>query len=285
MKPKIVYVTQGRITTDGDGVKLYRILPLIHYHNHNLKIFEINPFLLFDEFKSEDENEYKNGFPMHPHKGFQTITYMKKGSFQHQDTLGNTSLISEGGVQWMNAGSGIRHSEMPIISKDKKIWGFQLWLNLPKKYKYSKPWYKNIEISEIPVEDSENFTIKILAGQTNLSTKKGYINEFWNINFFDIFLNRDHSVKFESPSLNKNHWTLIYIYDGKIEIENQKFENKFLLIISETDEFNLKAIENSQFLFISSPILEEEIVRYGPFVMNTKQEIEKTLWEYQNHLF
>ncbi len=275
---QLILKTKGRITRDGADVKLKRILPIFTAYR---EIFEINPFLLLDEFKSEDKEDYKNGFPMHPHKGFQTITYMKWGAFEHKDSLNNTGIIEEGGIQWMVAGSGIFHSEMPIINLDNKIWGFQLWFNLPAKFKNIPAFYKNIHKNEIPLIKTEFFSIKILMGKFN--SIQGFINPFWELLYLDISLNPHCYIEL---STFRNNWNLIYNYENSIYFQTENsptsIEEGELGILAEGNHIK---IENrteflSSFLFLSSPKLEEPVVRYGPFVMNTKEEIEVALKEF-----
>lgn len=282
---------EGRNTIDGAGVKLKRILPI--FKNYR-EIMEINPFLLFDEFKSDNEEDYKNGFPTHPHKGFQTITYMKKGSFEHRDTLGNVGIINEGGIQWMIAGSGIEHSEMPILNKSKEIWGFQLWFNLPKKFKYIDPYYKNIEKEELTELEFSTGIIKVLFGK--FLSKNGIINPYWNLNYFDILLFSNQSMNFNSDVLQNDDWVLIYVYKNEILLRansNLDYNDHKLneWIIKENQMIileNIHAIQvinetkkEAQFLFLSSKKLNEPVARYGPFVMNYEAEILEALKQFQ----
>lgn len=285
--PEILFLTEGRFTSDGAGVRIKRILPV--FKNFR-EILEINPFLLLDEFKSEKEEDYKNGFPMHPHKGFQTITYMKWGSFEHRDSLGNSGIINQGGIQWMVAGSGIEHSEMPIINNDKKIWGYQLWFNLPAKYKLIEPFYKNIQQEEIPIIPIKAGEIKILFGKTNYSSISGGENPYWKLNYFDVIIYPQQSIRFD---ISQEDYTLCYVYENhlylNLRIQNQSQDNPYLIkenqlvALHNGNIFEVKnpSDKSSRFLFLNSPRLEEPIVRYGPFVMNTEKEIIEAIHQFQ----
>lgn len=278
--PYFVLITSGRFTSDGAGVRLKRILPI--FKNYR-EIFEVNPFLLLDEFKSENENDYRNGFPLHPHRGFQTITYMKWGSFEHKDSLGNSGIIKEGGIQWMIAGSGIQHSEMPIINQDKRIWGYQLWFNLPKQYKYIDPYYKNIQKEELPLLNLNEGIIKILFGKTNYSEEKGIQNPYWKLNYYDVTIYPEQSLYFNHQVIDIEDWIICYVYQNEIHLNIKlnhketfyKLEENQLIILEKGNILEIKNVSNkpSQFLFMNSTKLNEPIVRYGPFVMNTEKEI------------
>ncbi len=279
-------ILQGRNTIDGAGVKLKRILPIFKTYK---EIIEINPFLLFDEFKSDKEEDYIHGFPTHQHKGFQTITYMKRGSFEHRDTLGNVGVINEGGIQWMVAGSGIEHSEMPILSNTKEIWGFQLWFNLPREYKYIDPYYKNIEKEELPLIQTSNGFIKILFGK--FQNIRGIENPYWDLNYFDITLFPKQIINFDFKVINKDDWILIYVYQNNVSLKLSfntdsvvyKFCENHMIVLEFID--NIVVMNNTdqeaQLLFLSSKKLLEPIARYGPFVMNYQEEILETFKQFR----
>jgi len=282
--PNFVLIAEGRSTIDGGGVKLKRILPIFKGYR---QVFEINPFLLLDEFKSENEDDYKNGFPLHPHKGFQTITYMKWGSFQHADSLGNQSIIQEGGVQWMIAGSGIQHSEMPINNRDKRIWGYQLWVNLPKKYKYIEPYYKNINKEEIPQLDIEEGSIKILFGKSNYSSVGGVENPYLKFNYFDITIKPKMTLLFDNTVVDFGDWILCYVYWGEIMLtlknDRLRIKKNQLAVLEHGNKLEIynPSEEESHFLFLNAEKLNEPLVRYGPFVMNTEAEIIDAIKQFQ----
>ncbi len=282
--PNLVLIVEGRDTIDGGGVKLKRILPIFKSYR---QIFEINPFLLLDEFKSEKEDDYRNGFPLHPHKGFQTITYMKWGSFQHADSLGNQSTIQEGGIQWMIAGSGIQHSEMPIINQDKRIWGYQLWVNLPKKYKYIEPYYKNINKDEIPHLKIEEGNINILFGKSNYSSVGGVENPFLKFNYFDITMKPKMILQFDNTVVDYEDWVLFYVYFGEImlTLKNgiERIKKNQLAILEHGNKLEIynPTEEVSCFLFLNAEKLNESLVRYGPFVMNSETEILEAIKQFQ----
>src|SRR5579862_3557699 len=154
---KIIQIVQGIPTSDGAGVKLKRILG-------SPELNQLDPFLLLDEFKNDDPNDYEAGFPDHPHRGFETLTYLMAGAFTHRDSKGNEGHLTAGSVQWMTAGKGIVHSEMPEQT-DGLAWGYQLWLNLPKKFKMVEPQYQDLASEKLPVVDKDGIWVKILAGE------------------------------------------------------------------------------------------------------------------------
>ena len=242
----------------------------------------IDPFLMFDEFGSENKDDYIAGFPPHPHRGIETVTYMLSGSFKHEDSTGSKGEMGPGSVQWMTAAGGIIHSEMPIM-KEGKLHGFQLWVNMPAKLKMSKPSYQNIKPKKIPIYKDREKEIKIIAGKYKDKTgpAKGFVDPI----YLDAKLEKEKILNFVIPS---SHNTFIYLVYGEIKIGNKihnKLQNSTLIFLTSGD--NLKIISNkkSQFLIIAGKPIGEPIERGGPFVMNTKQEILKAIEDYQNGNF
>ena len=262
-------------TSDGAGVKLKRSMGIP-------ELDFIDPFLMFDEFGSENKDDYIAGFPPHPHRGIETVTYMLSGSFKHEDSTGSKGEMGPGSVQWMTAAGGIIHSEMPIM-KEGKLHGFQLWVNMPAKLKMSKPSYQNIKPKKIPIYKDREKEIKIIAGKYKDKTgpAKGFVDPI----YLDAKLEKEKILNFVIPS---SHNTFIYLVYGEIKIGNKihnKLQNSTLIFLTSGD--NLKIISNkkSQFLIIAGKPIGEPIERGGPFVMNTKQEILKAIEDYNSGNF
>ena len=266
---KIEKIVQGIETSDGAGVTLTRIIG-------SPELNMLDPFLLLDEFGSENPNDYISGFPPHPHRGFETITYMLNGKFRHKDSAGNEGLLSDGSIQWMTAGRGVIHSEMPEQSNGL-VRGFQLWLNLPKKLKMMKPSYYDIPKEEIPQIDIHGGTIKVIAGKYN--NVKGPGNPYTGMFYHDIILEKNSN--FNMPL--KDGWNVfIYVYEGSIIIDRQ-VSRKSLAVLKSIGDLELSTIKNgAKFILIGGKPLNEPVARGGPFVMNTKQEVLQAFSDYQN---
>jgi hypothetical protein len=238
---------------------------------------------MLDEFGSENKEDYIAGFPSHPHRGIETVTYMLNGEFRHEDSCGNKGDLGPGGVQWMTAAGGIIHSEMPIM-KEGKLHGFQLWVNMPAKYKMNKPSYQNIEPKEIPEFKDQEKKIKIIAGkyQNKIGPVKGIsVNPI----YIDVELEKDKIFYFTIPS---SHNAFIYLVTGEIKIGNKKhdqLQNSNLVCLQNGNDLNICANKKSKFLIIAGRPIGEAIARGGPFVMNTKQEIIKAIQDYHSGNF
>lgn len=263
-------------TSDGAGVKLKRSIgtSAINY---------LDPFLLLDEFGSENKDDYMAGFPPHPHRGIETVTYMLEGKFEHKDSTGAKGIMSSGDVQWMKTGGGIIHSEMPAMS-DGKLHGFQLWVNMPAKLKMSKPEYIYLDAKQMKVYKDEEKKIKIIAGKF-----KNYEGPIKGHNvgpiYFDIELREENEFKFDLPL---NHNSFIYLVEGNIKIgkdKHQRIDGSSLIVLKKGKNLNVKALKRSKFLLIAGKPIGETIARGGPFVMNTKQEILQAMEDYNNGNF
>jgi len=270
---KIVKAIQ---TSDGAGVKLKRSMGIP-------ELDFIDPFLMFDEFGSENKDDYIAGFPDHPHRGIETVTYMLSGEFRHEDSTGNKGDLGPGSVQWMTAAGGIIHSEMPIM-KEGKLHGFQLWVNMPAKLKMSKPSYQNIEPKKIPEFNDQEKKIKIIAGkyQDKIGPVKGISVDPI---YIDVELEKDKIFNFIIPS---SHNAFIYLVTGEIKIGNKKhdqLQNSSLICLQNGNDLNISAIIKSKFLVIAGKPIGEPIARGGPFVMNTKEEILKAVQDYHSGNF
>ena len=263
-------------TSDGAGVKLKRSIgtPHINY---------FDPFLMLDEFGSENKDDYIGGFPPHPHRGIETVTYMLHGEFEHEDSTGAKGKMSSGDVQWMKTGGGIIHSEMPAMS-ERKLHGFQLWINMPAKLKMSKPEYIYIDAKQMQVYKDSEKKIKIIAGKFNdvEGPVKGH-----NVEpvYFDVELEKDKISNFD---LSSTHNSFVYLIEGEIKIgdkNHDKVNGSTLIIITKGEKLKVKGVTKSKFLLISGKPIGEPIARGGPFVMNTKEEILKAVEDYHSGNF
>ena len=263
-------------TSDGAGVKLKRSIgtPAINY---------LDPFFMLDEFGSENNDDYIGGFPSHPHRGIETVTYMLNGEFEHEDSTGAKGRMTSGDVQWMKTGGGIIHSEMPVMT-DGKLHGFQLWINMPAKLKMSKPEYIYIDSKKMQIHQDEEKKIKIIAGKFGEieGPVKGH-----NVEpiYFDIELEKDKIFNFDLPS---THNSFIYLIEGEIKIGEQNHDpvkDSTLILLTRSIKLKVYSLTKSKFLLISGKPIGEPIARGGPFVMNTKEEILTAVQDYHNGTF
>jgi len=261
----------ARASSDGDGVRLKRV-----FGGGDMSRFD--PFLMLDEFGSEDSSDYIGGFPSHPHRGFETVTYMLDGHMQHKDHMGNVGELKSGDVQWMTAGSGIIHSEMPQ-QKEGRMRGFQLWLNLAAKDKMQKASYQDIAAREIPVHEREGATIKAIAG--SLVSLQGRVQrEVTEPVYLDINIaDGQYSESFVVPDGNT---VLIYVYEGEVSVGGTVVSKSRLARLSRSGSVELQGSGPARLLLIAGKPLGEPIVSYGPFVMNTREEIEQALIDYRD---
>lgn len=268
-------------TSDGGGVKLRRSLG----QNQALRV---DPFLMLDEFSSTNADDYIAGFPSHPHRGFETVTYMLEGHMLHEDHLGNKGELKSGGAQWMTAGRGIIHSEMPQ-QKSGRMRGFQLWINLPAKEKMKPARYQDIQPDAIPLLAlPDGGEVKIIAGGVELdgTTVDGPIQGLTTEPLFlDVRLPA-HS-RFAQP-INQEHNAFVYPYEGKIEMvtaddQSRALESQAAAVLSDGDRIEIQTIDQpAAFLLLAGRPLREPLVQYGPFVMNTRAEIDQALSDYRN---
>ena len=270
MNRNITRIVDGIQTSDGAGVKLKRIIG-------SPELNLLDPFLLFDEFGSDNPGDYIAGFPPHPHRGFETITYMLNGKFRHKDSAGNEGFLSDGSVQWMTAGRGVIHSEMPEKT-DGKVRGFQLWLNLPKKLKMIEPSYNDIPSSKIPNIELENGNVKIISGEFN--GVKGPGSPYTGMLYLDVDLNKDTEFK---TSINEQWNTFVYVYEGVMAFKDVHVQSGQLAIFSAGDLLNFSSYDSNglRCVVISGEPLNEPVSRGGPFVMNTKAEVLQAFEDYQ----
>jgi len=263
------------MATDGAGVKLKRSIGVEPNY--------FDPFLMLDEFGSENKDDYIAGFPPHPHRGIETVTYMLAGDFEHKDSAGGQGRMTAGDVQWMKTGSGIIHSEMPVM-KEGKLHGFQLWLNMPARLKMSKPEYNYIDADKMSTHKDDNKFVKVIAGK--FENAEGPIKGH-NVEpiYFDVELEKNKEFKFQLPS---THNSFIYLIDGEIKIGKQihdKIKKSKLILLTKGEKLSVLGLSKAKFLLISAKPIGEKIARGGPFVMNTKSEILQAVRDYHNGTF
>ena len=263
-------------TSDGAGVKLKRSIgtPEADY---------IDPFLMLDEFGSENKDDYVAGFPPHPHRGIETVTYMLKGKFEHEDSTGAKGIMSSGDVQWMKTGRGIIHSEMPAMA-DGQLLGFQLWINMPAKLKKNKPEYIYIKNKELGTYSDDEKVVKVIAGKFK-DVEGPERNHNVEPIYFHIVLKNEKEFSCDVP---EGHNSFIYLLKGQIKVgkaNHEKTTDSNLILLKQGKNLQIKAKKESELLFIAGKPIGEPIARGGPFVMNTKAEIIEAINDYQNGTF
>ena len=275
---KLTQITKGMETSDGDGVNMTRLIG-------TSQLNYLDPFLMLDAFGSDEPLDYIGGFPSHPHRGFETVTYLLAGRMRHKDNAGNEGVIKSGGVQWMTAGKGIVHSEMPE-QEDGLLKGFQLWVNLPARAKMIKPNYQEFSPAEVPIEYWDNGTkIRVIAGKTAQGTIGIVKNNYVNPNYMDITL--QVGKDFEQV-VDSGDNSFIYVIEGSLEVGKSAdlLSEKELGILSDGNLITLKAKSNhARFILISGQPLNEPIARGGPFVMNTQAEIKQAFADFRANKF
>lgn len=270
-------IVNGDQVSDGAGVQLKRVIG-------SPQLNMLDPFLMFDAFGSDRPQEYLAGFPPHPHRGFETVTYMLAGKMRHEDSVGNKGVIETGGVQWMTAGKGIIHSEMPE-QEEGLLAGFQLWVNLPASEKMTEPHYQERSAEEIPVETHDNGTeIRVVAGQTDKGTKGVIDNPYVNPLYLHVQLPAAAAFV---QQVAKTDNSFIYVIDGQVSIGDKQrlLKTGQLGVLEPGSEVVLQAEQDSEFLLVSGQPLKEPVARGGPFVMNTREQIEQAFSDYREGRF
>ena len=263
---------EGQFVSEGAGVRLRRIIgtPQADY---------IDPFLLLDEFRTDEAGDYIAGFPDHPHRGFETVTYMIHGRMRHQDSGGNSGVLSDGAVQWMTAGRGIIHSEMPEQT-DGLLWGYQLWVNLPAALKMIPPQYQDIPSGDIVEAQADGLKVRVLAG--NYDGHQATAETQIPINFFDVALGAGRAFRQPVPD---GHTALLYVYDGSLRVggtETDPVTTGTLALLSRAGDIEIAAgPDGAKFLLLTGQPIGEPVARMGPFVMTTEQEIRQAVRDYQ----
>lgn len=270
---KPVRVTSGELASDGAGVRLRRLMGTPHSPS-------IDPFLMLDYFDTPDASDYLAGFPDHPHRGFETVTYMLAGRMRHRDNHGHEGVIEPGGVQWMTAGRGIVHSEMPEQTEGL-MRGFQLWVNLPARMKMSAPAYQEYGPERMPVEAREGATVKVIAGRTSRGTAGPIATAATEAFYFDIAL--APGASFVEP-IDPAHATFVVVYEGALRIGEhaQAIRAVALAALGDGDAAVLTAADApARALLVGGRPLREPVAWYGPFVMNTEREIVQAMHDFQ----
>lgn len=270
-------VVRGIATSDGAGVKLTRVL------TQNLQR-RLDPFLMLDAFGTDNKDDYIGGFPDHPHRGFETITYMLAGRMRHRDSAGHEGLLENGGAQWMVAGSGVVHSELPE-QEDGRMEGFQLWLNLPAADKMTTPWYRDMPAAAIPtVALPSGGTVRVLAGASH-GAAGAVTRPVTEPLYLDVHLPAGQSF---TQALPAGHNAFVYVYRGAVTIGDAVVEAQRMGVLDnagESDGVVVTADEDTRFLLIAGQPLNEPIAQYGPFVMNTQDQIYQTLADFRDGRF
>ena len=270
----IASVHRGVAARDGAGVNMTRIIA-------TPELADFDPFLLLDEFRSDDPDDYIAGFPDHPHRGFETVTYMLAGAMEHRDNQGNRGLLGPGSVQWMTAGRGIVHAEMPR-QQDGLMWGFQLWVNLPASDKMTTPRYQDIAAADIPVVNpASGVQIRVVAGEAfgrtgpvgDVATRPLYL---------DVGLDAENSVELPVP---RGHNAFVYVFQGDIDVQGRTLQRGDIGLTGGEGPVVAVAGEDARFLLVAGMPLNEPVARYGPFVMNTEAELRQAFADFQSGRF
>jgi quercetin 2,3-dioxygenase len=269
---------QGQATSDGAGVRLTRVIG-------GPALPDLDPFLLLDEFGTDRPEDYIAGFPEHPHRGFETVTYMLDGRMRHRDNHGNEGLLTPGAVQWMTAGRGLVHSEMPE-QQEGRMRGFQLWVNLPSKEKMAEPRYQEFPSENIPVvRPAEGVSVKVIAGV--VGDARGPISQpATDPLYIDIGLEAGRSWEYVLP---EGHNAFAYVFEGQAVIgdgdDARKLGTHEMAVLGGGDVFKATASSDARLILVAGRPLREPVARYGPFVMNTKQEIMQAFVDFQEGRF
>lgn len=271
MERKIKYTNKGYRAVDGAGVSLVRVLGGQTVDNYD-------PILMLDSFDSTSPDDYVAGFPTHPHRGIETISYVYKGYMTHKDSLGNEDTIGDGEVQWMTAGSGILHAE--VLPAADRLLGVQLWLNLPAKDKICQPAYNSIKTKDIKEIPFDGGMLRLLAG--TYRAEKGYMSKYLPLNYYDIHLKAASSIKIDTA---KDDSIMLFTLLGAVTVAGEEVPEKTAVKLEVGTYVEISSKEPAQVLFVSSKRLDEPIIWGGPIVMNTREELEKAFDDLQRGTF
>ena len=271
---KVVKVVHGMPTSDGAGVKLRRVIG-------QPGLPELDPFLMLDEFGTDAPADYIAGFPEHPHRGFETVTYMLDGRMRHRDNHGHEGVLVPGSVQWMTAGRGIVHSEMPE-QQEGRMRGFQLWLNLPARDKMTEPKYQEFGPERIPVATpAPGVSVKVIAGEVG-AVKGPIAQPATDPTYLDVGLTAGSAY---THALPEQHAAFLYVFEGAVQIGSNAIKAGELVVLSEGREVRLSATEDSRAILVAGRPLKEPVARYGPFVMNTREQLIQAVEDFQKGAF
>ncbi len=276
---QIAQIIKGMPATDGAGVELMRVIgqPVLNM---------LDPFLLLDAFRSDNPDDYIAGFPAHPHRGFETVTYLIAGRMRHKDNAGHEGVIEAGGIQWMTAAKGIVHSEMPE-QENGLLEGFQLWVNLPAAHKMDAPAYQEVSAEHIPVEQRDNgIVVKVIAGQTATGVQGAVSQPLTQPLYLDVSVPAGQTF---TESIPAGHNAFVYGIEGEFFVGGnhaQPLKRDDLAVLTPGDDVSLSAAgSDSRFLLIAGKPIGEAVARGGPFVMNTEAEIQQAFSDYRNGRF
>ncbi len=268
---KILKQFQSSLVTEGAGVQIYRSLGLPVCRN-------LDPFLMFDHFSTNNPDDYIAGFPDHPHRGFITFTYMLDGIMQHKDSMGNEGILNSGDAQWMKAGSGVIHSEMPQ-QENGLMRGFQLWINLPASEKLTAPEYIDLKSTHIPQWQNEQANVKILIGRFK-NIEGPVIDPFTQTLYLDLTLKPDSTISIDIP---ERHNAFVYCYDGSLVIDQCQLNTHSFAQLAHKNKLQVNSHDiPGRAIIVSGLPIKESIVQHGPFVMNTHEEIEQAVLDFKN---
>jgi redox-sensitive bicupin YhaK (pirin superfamily) len=274
---ELLHATPGLPASDGDGVRMTRIIG-------TPELNMLDPFLLLDAFGSDSPQDYIGGFPSHPHRGFETVTYLLAGRMRHKDNAGNEGVIEPGGVQWMTAGRGIVHSEMPE-QENGLLMGFQLWVNLPARAKMTAPGYQEYPPAGVPLEQREDGTrVRVVAGTTSAGTIGAVKNDWVKPTYLDVTL--PAGLGFEQ-AVGADDNTFVYVIEGELLVGGKRkpLAARTLGILGAGGKVSVNTAAGARFLLVSAQPLNEPVARGGPFVMNTREEINQAFDDYRHNRF
>lgn len=277
MTRSVTRIFPSQLASDGAGVRLRRSIG-------TQEISELDPFLLLDNFGTENPDDYIAGFPEHPHRGFETVTYMIAGQMRHKDSTGAEGVLGPGSIQWMTAGRGILHSEMPE-QREGEMSGFQLWVNLPAKDKMCDPRYQNIEPEDVPVVDLGETQIRVLAGEimTEDGLVTGPISEVAvDPIYLDVTLAPGATYRHATPP---GHTAFVYVFKGAADVNGQEVRQHHLATLSEGNIVELSSNTGGRLILVAGAPIGEPVARYGPFVMNNFEEIQQAIQDFQTGNF
>lgn len=267
-----IQIIQSQPSSDGAGVKIQRV--------HGFRDNGLDPFLMLDEIYSDNPDDYGSGFPAHPHRGIETLTYIRHGGFEHQDHLGNKGGVQSGEAQWMSAGRGIIHSEMPL-QKDGLMHGFQLWLNLPASQKMKNADWKDVGREQLPWHPLNNAELKVIGGEISLDGKlfQGPLQQLpGSAAVADLCVKASADLTLENST---DRTLLLYVYEGELSLNGKKVATRQMAKITAPGALQITSVNGAGALLLSGVPLQEPVAHYGPFVMNTQAEIEQAIRDYQ----
>lgn len=262
-------------TSEGAGVTVHRSIGTPALRNYD-------PFMMLDYISSDNPDDYIAGFPPHPHRGFNTFTYMIDGDMEHKDSMGNTGNLGPGGAQWMKAASGVIHSEMPK-QENGLMRGFQLWVNLPAANKMDAPEYQEYKSNAFPVVETPDYKVKVVIGHFG-DAKSPIVDDITNVSYFDVQVSAKKSFQHKPPVENNS---FLYVFEGSGQLNGNNVPLNTLIVLGVTNNVSdfITGEQGARFLLISGKPINESVIQYGPFVMNTKEEIDQAMSDYQSNNF